>query len=79
MWGAVTIILLIFITIWMALTFTNTLCDNQYVGLGLCFDTAWKARRPVSFCPPCVTAAAPSPSPTPAPRSGTSGYEVEPY
>jgi len=75
MWGVVTIILLIFITIWMALTFTNTLCDNQYVGLGLCYDAAWKAQRPVSFCPPC----APTNTPAQTPRTGTSGYEVEPY
>ena len=79
MWGIVTIILLIFIAIWMSLTFTNTLCDNQYVGLGLCFDQAWKTKRPVSFCPPCAPAtSAPSP-PAPAPRTMTSTYEVEPY
>ena len=81
MWGIVTIILLIFITIWMALTFTNTLCDNQYVGLGLCFDKGWKSKRPVSFCPPCVTAPSPQPAmaPAPTPRTLTSTYEVEPY
>lgn len=75
MWGS--IILIIFIIIWMSLTFTDTLCDNEYVGMGLCFDPAWKTRRPVSFCPPCVAAAS-APAPRPAAPS-TSGYTAEPY
>jgi hypothetical protein len=76
MW--VTLVLLIFITIWMSLTFTGMLCDNEYVGMGLCYDAAWKAKRPVSFCPPCAPAPAPTTAPAPAPRT-TSTYEVEPY
>ena len=78
MW-VIVLILLIFITIWMSLTFTNTLCDNEYVGMGLCFDQAWKTKRPVSFCPPCVAAApALAPSPAPSPM-GSSGYTAEPF
>ena len=68
MW-AIVLILVIFLTIWMSLTFTNTLCDNEYVGMGLCYDPAWKAMRPVSYCPPC---------PTPVPPTTVSTYVAEP-
>jgi hypothetical protein len=74
MWVA--IILLMFITIWMTLTFTNTLCDNETVGMGLC----WRRAQPVGnqgecpICPDCPTVpSAPSPSP------GTSTYMKQPY
>ena len=79
MWGIITLILVIFLTIWMSLTFTDTLCNNEYVGMGLCYNPAWKTQRPVSFCPPC-SAPAPSPAPSPVMRSpGSSGYTAEPY
>jgi hypothetical protein len=58
MW-AIVLILVIFLTIWMSLTFTDTLCDNKYVGMGLCYNAAWKTQRPVSFCPPCAQSPAP--------------------
>lgn len=77
MW-AIVLILLIFLIIWMSLTFTDTLCDNKYVGMGLCFNPEWKTRRPVSFCPPCAQAPAPPQTPA-APPMGSSGYTAEPF
>lgn len=71
MW-AIVLILVIFLTIWMSLTFTGMLCDNEYVGMGLCYDPAWKNKRPVSSCPVC-------PSPVPSPPTNTvSSYAAEP-
>ncbi len=80
MW-VIVLILLAFITLWMTLSFTNTLCDNEYVGIGMCFDPAWKTMRPPSACPACpVPSPAPSPSPSPSPsESSTSGYTAEPF
>ena len=64
----IVLVLLVFITIWMALTFTNTLCTGT-VGFGLCFKSA---KDPA--CPVCPS----TPSPTPSPSSGSSGYMPEP-
>ena len=47
-------VLIIFLIIWMSLTFTNQFCTGP-VGFGLCYKTA---------CPVCMTSPAPSPSPT---------------
>jgi hypothetical protein len=44
------IALLIFITIWMSLSFKNVLCEGR-AGFGLCY------KKP---CPPCVCAKAPA-------------------
>ena len=63
-------ILVIFLTIWMALTFTNQLCIGP-VGFGLCYKTDKDPACPV--CPPAA------PAPVPAPVAGTSTYEMEPY
>jgi len=78
MWGVATLILVIFLTIWMSLTFTGMLCDNEYVGMGLCYDPAWKAKRPVSFCPPCAPATPAPPVNTPSPAM-RSTYTAEPF
>jgi hypothetical protein len=69
----VVIILLIFLTIWMALTFTNQLCTGM-VGFGLCYKTA---KDPA--CPVCPSAPAPSPVIISPAARGTSTYEMEPY
>ena len=66
-------ILVVFITIWMILTFTNTLCTGA-VGFGLCYKSASDPACPV--CPVC-----PTPAPVPAPTT-VSHYmpePVEPY
>ena len=44
-------VLIIFLIIWMSLTFTNTFCTGP-VGFGLCYKKA---------CPVCMTSPAPSP------------------
>jgi hypothetical protein len=75
MW-AIVLILVIFLTIWMSLTFTDTLCDNKYVGMGLCYNAAWKTQRPVSFCPPCAQSPARAPVALP---QGSSGYTADPF
>ena len=65
---AVVAILVIFLSIWMSLTFTNQLCTGA-VGFGLCYNSATDPACPV--CPVC---------PTPAPSApATSHYEMEPY
>lgn len=69
---AVVAILVLFLIIWMSLTFTNQLCVGP-VGFGLCFKSADDPACPV--CPP----PAPAPTPVTAPASGTSNYEMEPY
>ena len=63
--------LLIFIIVWMSLTFTNQFCTGK-VGFGLCYKTA---------CPVCMTSPAPSPSPAPASNTATttSMYMSQPY
>ena len=45
-------LLIIFLIIWMSLTFTNQFCTGA-VGFGLCYNTS---------CPVCNTSPAPSPS-----------------
>ena len=65
-------ILVIFLTIWMALTFTNQLCVGP-VGFGLCYKTD---KDPA--CPVCPTPT-PVPVSAPMPVAGTSHYEMEPY
>ena len=45
------IALLIFITIWMSLTFKNVLCEGR-AGFGLCYKKE---------CPPCVCAKSKAP------------------
>ena len=65
-------ILVVFLIIWMSLTFTNQLCTGM-VGFGLCFKSANDPACPV--CPAPVAA----PAPVTAPTTGTSTYEMEPY
>lgn len=63
--------LVVFLTIWMALTFTNTLCDGM-VGIGLCYNKSIN-------CPACPAAPAPK-APSPCVRSPTTScYEPEPF
>lgn len=74
MWGYVVIILLIFITVWMSLTFTNQFCATGPVAFGLCYKSASDPACPT--CPVCP------PAPAPSPSSTTSHYmpePVEPY
>ena len=69
---AVVAILVVFLIIWMSLTFTNQLCTGM-VGFGLCFKSPDDPACPV--CPAPVAA----PSPVTAPTTGTSNYEMDPY
>jgi hypothetical protein len=72
-WGL--ILLILFIIIWMALTFTNTLCSP----IGLCYK---QTCPPPTVCPVCPPAQAPAQAPAPmarAPSNATSGFVPEPY
>ena len=66
-------ILVIFLIIWMSLTFTNQLCVGP-VGFGLCYKSD---KDPA--CPVCPSAPAPAPVTTGPATTGTSTYEMEPY
>lgn len=68
-------ILVVFLIIWMSLTFTNQFCTGM-VGFGLCFKSADDPACPV--CPPPVAAPMAPPVTGPA-ATGTSTYEMEPY
>ena len=70
---AIVLVLLVFITIWMILTFTNTLCTGG-AGIGLCYKTA---NDPA--CPVCPPAPVPAPVPTPSTTSHYMPEPVEPY
>jgi len=70
----IVLVLLVFIAIWMALTFTNTLCTGN-VGFGLCYKSANDPACPV--CPVCPPA--PAPVPTPSTVSNYMPEPVEPY
>ena len=59
-------VLVLFLIIWMSLSFTNQLCDS----VGLCYKKE---------CPVCPSAPAPSPAPAPAPAPTVSTYMPEPY
>jgi hypothetical protein len=83
----VAIILAIFMTIWMALAYTNTLCSNKLVGHGLCYNTKYcvggfgncnDTIKPIlpSECAVCTTSPA-SPA-HPCPGAATSCYTQEP-
>jgi hypothetical protein len=72
---AVVVILVIFLIIWMALTFTNQLCVGP-VGFGLCFKSPDDPACPV--CPAPVAPPMEPPVTGPA-AAGTSTYEMEPY
>ena len=69
----IVVVLLVFITIWMALTFTNTLCTGT-VGFGLCYNTATDPACPTCpVCPPPPpTAPSTSPSTSPSTPPSTS-------
>ena len=56
-------VLVLFLIIWMSLSFTNQLCDS----VGLCYN---------KVCPVCPST--PAPAPAPAPATAT-GYMPEPY
>jgi hypothetical protein len=64
-------ILVVFLIIWMSLTFTNQFCTGM-VGFGLCFKSADDPACPV--CPEPVAPPVTGPAAT-----GTSTYEMEPY
>lgn len=68
-------ILVVFLIIWMSLTFTNQLCTGM-VGFGLCYKTCQTPACPV--CPAVVAPPVTSPATSPA-ATGTSTYEMEPY
>ena len=71
-------ILVVFLIIWMSLTFTNQLCTGM-VGFGLCYKTDKDPVCPVCpVCPAVVAPPATSPATSPAATS-TSTYEMEPY
>jgi hypothetical protein len=53
------IALLIFITIWMSLSFKNVLCEGR-AGFGLCYNKS---------CPPCVCAKPAAKGTAPASRT----------
>ena len=59
--------LLIFIIVWMSLTFTNQFCTGK-VGFGLCYKTD---------CPVCAMSPAPAPASNTA--TTTSMYMSQPY
>jgi hypothetical protein len=67
----VVFVLIIFIAIWMTLTFTNTLCTGA-VGFGLCYKSANDPACPV--CPPT-----PAPAPTTVSHYMPEPVDVEPY
>jgi hypothetical protein len=68
-------ILVVFLIIWMSLTFTNQFCTGM-VGFGLCYKSADDPACPV--CPAPVAAPMAPPVTGPA-AAGTSTYEMEPY
>ena len=61
--------LLIFIIVWMSLTFTNQFCTGK-VGFGLCYKTD---------CPVCAMSPAPAPAPASNTATTTSMYMSQPY
>ena len=69
----VVFVLIIFIAIWMTLTFTNTLCTGT-VGFGLCYKSA---NDPA--CPVCPPTPAPAPAPTTVSHYMPEPVDVEPY
>jgi hypothetical protein len=69
-------ILVIFLIIWMSLTFTNQLCTGM-VGFGLCFKSPDDPACPV--CPPAAAPAAVVMTPAALGPTGKSNYEMEPY
>ena len=74
--GGLAAVLTLFIIIWMALTFTNSLCDGL-VGFGLCWN---KCQSGVQCnCPDVPVAPSPK-APSPCVRSPTTScYEPEPF
>ena len=61
--------LLLFIIVWMSLTFTNQFCTGQ-IGFDLCYKTE---------CPVCTVAPAPAPAPASNTATTTSMYMPQPY
>ena len=63
--------LLLFIIVWMSLTFTNQFCTGK-IGFDLCYKTD---------CPVCTMSPAPAPAPAPVSNTAptTSMYMPKPY